>query len=115
LLELASEVRSAIEALSCQRDTAVRDIEDFLRTKGCETRYRFPHNWCDFAACVLAGHIARDLRGSVPVYVVRASEIESGAQHWWVRYGDVDIDISCDQFADAPSGVIVEAKSGWHA
>lgn len=34
--------------------------------------------------------------------------------HAWLARGDLVIDITADQFSDAPAGVIVESPSIWH-
>lgn len=34
--------------------------------------------------------------------------------HAWLRRGQLDVDITADQFADAPGPIIVCVKSSWH-
>lgn len=38
----------------------------------------------------------------------------TGATHAWLARGDLVIDITADQFSDAPAGVIVESSPVWH-
>jgi hypothetical protein len=39
---------------------------------------------------------------------------DSWTSHAWLRCGSLVVDITADQFADAPSGVIVAVDSEWH-
>jgi len=36
------------------------------------------------------------------------------ASHAWLQHNDLVVDLTADQFSDAPSGVIVSAPSPWH-
>ena len=113
LEELAYEVYHAIEELARQRDRAVARIESYLRTTCRQRRFQFPHNWCDFASCVLAGHIARGLPDCRPILLVKAQFKEGGGRHWWLRHSDIDVDITCGQFIGAPQ-LVVARESQWH-
>jgi hypothetical protein len=115
LAVLANEVRATIELLAESRNPVVRRIERFLQAKGRKVRFDFPHNWCDFATCVLAGHISREIHDEVSICIAWVSEPGLLGRHWWVRYGDIDIDITSHQFADAPKEAIVASRSEWHA
>ena len=111
ITEIATETRRVLDSMSANRQRCVLRIEAFLHRASCRKRFRFPHNWCDFASCVLATQLLADDCIAPDLLLVRG-ESEQIGRHWWLRHSDIDIDITADQFGC--STIIVEPQSVWH-
>lgn len=96
-------VRAAIEAMpSAARPIGFRD---------------FPSGACGDASLVLAECLLRLGLGEFS-YVVRfrsGRDNHSRLSHAWLERGELVVDITADQFLDAPSAVVVAIGSEWHA
>jgi hypothetical protein len=77
----------------------------------------FPVGSCG-DACLLLGALFADagIEGFLYVCGERGTQIDrTWTSHAWLQRGDLIVDITADQFADAPRGIIVEEHSAWHA
>jgi hypothetical protein len=77
---------------------------------------QFPHGACGDASLIV-GACLKDLGVSGFNYICgdRGSQIDgSWTTHAWLQSGTCVIDITADQFSDAPCGVIVKDPSPWH-
>jgi transglutaminase-like putative cysteine protease len=76
----------------------------------------FPRGSCSDASLLFATYL-KDC-GLPPCRYVSAERGDRAAGTWtshaWLVYGPWQVDITADQFADAPAGVIVERNSRWH-
>lgn len=75
----------------------------------------FPNGACDDTALLLARHLREAGYGPFVLRYARHGHDEIPAGHAWLRLGDIDIDITADQFPDQPARVIVARDSRWHA
>ncbi len=101
--EIAQAVRSAIEMIP-------RDRLPF-------TFKSFPRGACGDTALVLGTYLEEDcdIRGFEYVCGDRGSKLnEDWSSHAWLERDGLFVDITADQFADAPSSIIVEMSSPWH-
>lgn len=73
----------------------------------------FPSGCCSWAT-IFIGHYLKNECGLSPKRILSAHHM-SGGQHEWLIVNDIIIDITADQFDDAPNSVIVETDSEWHA
>lgn len=73
----------------------------------------FPSGCCSWAS-IFIGHYLKNECGLSPQRIHSARHI-NGGQHEWLILNGIIIDITADQFDDAPSPVIVETDSEWHA
>ena len=73
----------------------------------------FPSGCCSWASLFI-GHYLKSEFSLSPKRIISARHT-NGGQHEWLMLNDVIIDITADQFDDAPSPVIVETSSEWHA
>ncbi|MFG0602485.1 hypothetical protein ACF8PL_19075 [Delftia sp. WSY_4] len=100
--ELATEFRNAIESL--------------LKNQiPCEMK-DFPLGACGDASLLLGAYLSdQGILGFKYATGKRKKPKSSAEDHhgWLIREGLV-VDITADQFADAPAGVIVEHNSSWH-
>jgi hypothetical protein len=103
VLHIASQVRGAIEALPASK----RPI----------TFSHFPRGACG-DCCLILGTYFEEECGFPPFHYVSAERGSKSDNTWsshaWLECGDLIVDITADQFPDAPSGVIVSRSSAWH-
>jgi hypothetical protein len=101
--QICLQVRSAIEAIS-PHDLPI-------------TFSNFPNGACG-DTCLLLGTYLEDQCG-VPAFEYVSGERGSHSDntwtsHAWLQRGELVIDITADQFADAPMPVVVASPSPWH-
>jgi hypothetical protein len=94
----ASRFRKAIEA--CDRSRLPVSFEEF------------PRGSCGDVTPLLGTYLLE--RGFGPFDYVLGEREESECTHAWLRRGQVDVDVTADQFADAPGPIIVCGESSWH-
>ena len=94
----ASRFRKAIEA--CDRSMLPISFEEF------------PRGSCGDVTPLLGTYLIE--HGFGPFDYVLGERGSSGCTHAWLRRGQLDVDITADQFADAPGSVIVCVESPWH-
>lgn len=77
----------------------------------------FPRGACGDAALLLGALLAdSDIAGFELVSAERGSVgDDTWTSHAWLARGPLVVDITADQFADAPSAVIVAHNSAWHS
>lgn len=95
---VALRFRMAIEA--CDRLTLPISFEEF------------PRGSCGDVTPLLGTYFIE--RGFGPFDYVLGERGGSGHTHAWLRQGQLDIDITADQFTDAPRPIIVCVESPWH-
>lgn len=71
----------------------------------------FPHGACHDASLLLAKYL--QVNGCGDAYYVLGER--GGVRHAWLELQGFVLDITADQFADQPAGVIVTGESAWHA
>lgn len=101
LRALCSDFRDAIERVSPAQLTS--------------QMARFPVGACDDTALLLARRLREAGYGPFLLRYARYGDEEITPGHAWLRLGDVDIDITADQFSDQTHRVIVARRSAWHA
>jgi hypothetical protein len=106
---IAHETRRVLEQLDATSHEAARRVRDAIPGD----RSAFPDNWCGFASCVLGLRLARILRRG-DIDQCRWDGTGGLEAHFWLRIGDLDIDITADQFGEDLKGVVVEAGSVLH-
>ncbi len=99
LLKLAHEFRQAFETV------------DLSRAPGLLPH--FPHGCCMWAT-IFIGNFLQDEYGLSAQHVGADHRRIDGNNHEWVMVNGISIDITADQYLDAPSGIIVESNSQWH-
>ena len=99
LVQIAKAFRKAFETVG--RDQKFGNFPDF------------PEGCCSWASLFIGNFLIEEY-GLRPQKVYSALH-HSGDKHEWVLLDGVIIDITADQFDDAPGSVIVELKSQWHA
>lgn len=99
---LASNMRNAIELLP----------KSLLGT-GME---HFPRGACGDASLLLGAYLADSgYKNFEYVCGERGSKNDdTWTSHAWLTSGNLIVDITADQFGDAPSGIIVSNNSPWH-
>jgi hypothetical protein len=102
LLEIARQFRTVIEHIPVER-----------RPIGMQ---QFPRGACGDASLLLGAYLADlGIEGFQYICGERGSmSDDSWTSHAWLQLGECVIDITADQFADAPAGVIVSESSEWH-
>lgn len=75
----------------------------------------FPRGACDDTALLLARRLREAGYGPLQLRYARYGHDEIPAGHAWLRLGDIDLDITADQFSDQAAKVIVARASSWHA
>lgn len=95
---IASRFRMAIEA--CDRSLLPISFEEF------------PRGSCGDVTPLLGAHFIE--HGFGPFNYVLGKREDSKCAHAWLRQGQLDVDITADQFADAPGPIIVCVESPWH-
>lgn len=117
LRTLATEVRETLLELVRDSHVAVTRVEDIFHRIHPARTSSFPSQWCDFASVVLAGHIARQCpQTHVLICTGSLEDVETGEErrHWWCECNGFAIDITCDQFENAPAAPFVARRSMWH-
>lgn len=76
----------------------------------------FPSGACGDAALLLGAYFADSDEHGFSYVVGSRGNMDDGTwtSHAWIERGGVVVDITADQFADAPAVVIVSANSAWH-
>lgn len=75
----------------------------------------FPNGACGDASLLLGAYfVDSGVQGFVYVHGSRRVNDESRAWHGWLERAGLLVDITADQFLDAPAAVIVSANSTWH-
>jgi hypothetical protein len=100
--KLAQRLRSAIQSIpSHERPIGLRS---------------FPRGACGDASLLLGAYLAdHGFDGFEYVSANRGTYSEDNwTSHAWLAKGDLIIDLTADQFADSPSGVIILKNSVWH-
>lgn len=102
LLVIATRFRQAIE-----------HIPHTQRPIGMQA---FPRGACGDSALLLGAYLVDQ---QVPGFMYVCGELgDKSANTWtthaWLQRGELVIDLTADQFIDAPCGVIVSEPSGWH-
>lgn len=95
---MASRFRMAIEA--CDRSRLPVSFEEF------------PRGSCGDVTPLLGTYLIE--HGFGPFDYVLGERGSSNYTHAWLRQGQLDVDITADQFADAPGQIIVCGQSSWH-
>jgi hypothetical protein len=78
---------------------------------------KFPRGACGDASLILAMYLDKEFELGEFEYVSvgRLSKSDNKkSYHSWLQSGNLFVDITADQFDDAPSAVIVEFDSKWH-
>lgn len=76
----------------------------------------FPSGACGDTSLLLGAYLSENGIPDVQ-YVAgeRGTHLdESWSSHAWLKQGSLIIDITSDQFADAPRGIIISSSSVWH-
>jgi len=94
--------------------TQLRGVLDKADTTLLPIPFRkFPRGSCDAASEALGIHIREQLGYECVSAQGMCALGEEYSTHTWLEYGDLIIDITADQFGQAP--VIVTRSSPWHA
>lgn len=110
---ITEEARKVLEQLSVNKHEAAIKVQEAIRSISPKGRCDFPHNWCDFASCVLGLRLARLLqRGDIDL--CRWERAGALKAHLWLRIDSLDIDITADQFQYNCNAIIIETDSTWH-
>src|SRR5437764_756395 len=102
LREMAARFRQAIEAVPhVDRPIALQS---------------FPRGSCGDASLLLGAYLVdNDITGFEYVCGERGDKSrDTWTSHGWLRNGTCVVDITADQFADGPSGIVVADPSTWH-
>lgn len=99
---LATKMREAIEAVP--------------QEKLPQPMSHFPRGSCGDASLLLGAYLVdQGFNGFEYVCGERGIKAKNTwTSHAWLALGELVVDITADQFADAPSSVIVESPSLWH-
>jgi hypothetical protein len=91
-------------------------IDAFPKAELPESMSAFPAGCCHAASILLGTYLADcGEQGFLIICGDRGSREEgTWTSHAWLARGDLIIDITADQFLDAPARVIVESNSQWH-
>lgn len=103
-------VREVARAVRCAIERAPRD-------KLPITFASFPRGSCGDTALVLGTYLAADcgIPGFQYVCGDRGSKLDdTWSSHAWLECNGLVVDVTADQFSDAPDAVIVEDPSHWH-
>lgn len=102
ILKMATRFRQAIESVPPEaRPISIQ---------------RFPWGACGDTALLFGAFLVDQ---SVPGFKYVCGERgaktnNTWTSHAWLQRGDLAVDLTADQFSDAPAGVIVSAPSPWH-
>jgi len=102
ITQMAYKLRSMIEAIPHQ------DLPPGMR--------KFPKGACGDSTILLGAYFTNcEIEGFVYIQGRRGSRRnDTWAKHAWLAREDLVIDITADQFPDAPAPVIVANRSPWH-
>lgn len=104
----------AIRALAVSVRKAILDIPASERPSVFEN---FPKGSCGWASLLL-GAFLKDTENENFEYICGERLPESASQsisHAWLKRQELIVDITADQFSDAPEAVIVSESSSWHS
>jgi hypothetical protein len=74
----------------------------------------FPINCCEFSSYLLAKFIIEKM-GLYPLRIVTGeNRFKKSQRHIWLKFGEIDIDITANQFSSTDKTVFVDANSEWH-
>ena len=74
----------------------------------------FPASCCEFSSYLLAKFLI-EKTGVLSLQIVTGeNRYKKSQRHIWLRLGEVDIDITANQFASTDKTVFVDANSVWH-
>lgn len=92
---------------------AIEGIAPHLRPLGMQL---FPHGACGDASLLFGAYLVdRGIAEFMYVCGERGSKADdSWTTHAWLQRGSLIVDLTADQFPDAPTGVIVAEPSLWH-
>jgi len=93
--------------------SAILAIPAKLRPLGLAS---FPFGACGDASLLLGAYLADNgFEGFRQVQAERGSrQDDTWTSHAWLETTDLVVDITADQFSDAPAAIIVAEKSEWH-
>jgi len=77
---------------------------------------KFPRGACGDASDLLATYLYEQGVGHFEYVLACRGSADNGTlrQHAWLEQDGLIVDITADQFQDAPKAVIVSANSDWH-
>ena len=103
VLAAAQRIRTAIETLPAN----VLPI----------TFSNFPRGACGDACLILGTYLEEECNLGAFDFVTAERGVcadNTWTSHAWLQKGDLFVDITADQFLDAPSAIVVEVNSPWH-
>lgn len=74
----------------------------------------FPVNCCEFSSYLLAKFLMEKVGVSPLIIVTGENRFKKSRRHIWIKFGEVDIDITANQFSSTGRAIFVEANSEWH-
>jgi hypothetical protein len=96
-MQIEALCRRFREEVSCRRDL-LPSLESF------------PRGACGDTSLLLAEHLKRNGESGF-CYV---SGDRAGKSHAWLQRGALIVDVTADQFPDAPNAIIVSTDPAWH-
>lgn len=74
----------------------------------------FPVGCCEFSSYLLAKFLIEKIGISPLKIVMGENRFKKSQRHIWLRFGEVDIDITAHQFSSTDRAVFVDTNSEWH-
>lgn len=74
----------------------------------------FPIGCCEFSSYLLAKFLIEKIGVSSLKIVTGENRFKKSQRHIWLKFGEVDIDITANQFPSTDRTVFVDANSDWH-
>lgn len=74
----------------------------------------FPAGCCEFTSYLLAKFLIERIGISSLKIITGENHFKKSQRHIWLRFGEVDIDITADQFSSTDRTVFVDVNSQWH-
>lgn len=74
----------------------------------------FPAGCCEFTSFLLAKFLIEKMDISSLKIISGENRFKKSQRHIWLKFGEVDIDITANQFSSTDRTVFVEANSKWH-
>jgi len=74
----------------------------------------FPTGCCEFSSYLLAKFLIKRIGISSLKIVTGENCFKKSQRHIWLKIGEVDIDITANQFSSTDQTVFVDANSEWH-
>lgn len=74
----------------------------------------FPVGCCEFSSYLLAKFLIEKIGIYSLKIVIGENRYKKSQRHIWLRLGEVDIDITANQFSSSDRTVVVDANSEWH-